>query len=212
MQTVACVGALCLALAGCGKANQDTTNEVPEEVAASEQEAEKEEATSAVPDGKQIKDNFTEVFDSAFNPEYLKSMVVESDEGNTMLEAIGMSVDEYCELAYKLVVPTVKDIEIDGDEAVLTVELKTPDWDAAEEQGVTDQLLVEKSAGLEEEELTEEQMTALFAEVVRESMSYPTMPSKTEEFEIPYERVNGVWQPADVEDIEAILNEVTESL
>lgn len=147
-----------------------------------------------------IKDDFEAKIRTLVRPETVMNALGEDEDVIEMFDAFGIDIEELATNVCNAITFEVKSVKVDGDKAILTVAVTTPDFDNADDY--FDKKLEEKLGGTNVNSASVESMLKAFGELVNEMFTDPDIPKKTEDEEVEYEKVNGEWKMVD-EDLDA---------
>ena len=144
------------------------------------------------------------------SPTTVAASFASNDEMTELLDMMGMTSQEFAELVCDVITFDVKSVTVNGDSATLVTTLTTPDF--TELDTVMDGLIEEMFGEVDVDNMTEEELGQLFADLMRATLTSPDLPTESTDFDIDYVKANGKWTMEDSSDVASAIGNVTSTL
>ena len=130
----------------------------------------------------------------------------ESDEDLvSIFEMAGVDPGEYAEAYASTIKGEVSSVTVDGDTAVAVLSLTMPDFEQMD--AFQDQFLEEYTADMDLESMSEDDLYKVIGEALMACIKDPNLPLKTDNFDVNYTKVDGVWTADNEEDVAGLIEQ-----
>lgn len=161
-------------------------------------------------DEELIKADIESIIGTAVSKEALAA-AMRADDEMAALEAQGLDLDAYAENMANVFKFEVREVKVNGDTAVATTALTTPNF-GEEMDALFDEALEAESANVDVANMSEEEQVSFLMSIVSKVLSDPNLPTATETFDIDYVKTNGTWAMADESKVESELGTLASSI
>lgn len=123
----------------------------------------------------------------------------EDAEFMDLADLVGLDIDAYADALAQSMKCEVASVEVNGETAVATLEVSSPDYDAM--YANLDVLLEDALANADTDNMTEDDLYKLVGQILMETATGESMPIKTKTVAVDYTKVDGTWT---IDDINAV--------